>query len=166
MFDQHDGVGDPGAEPPVDKDAALAFGGPIVVFDGITLSFDDKVILREVSFTLQTGKASGNTVTVLGTGVTTNIVGHALATVNIGNGGGLAGISGTLNIENTTNLTNVNIDDSTDTAGRTATFTDMGANPSDFEHNGNHWGQLRWHLTRAALASRIMVGFPDARPQL
>jgi len=55
MFDQHDGVGDPGAEPPVDKDTALAFGGPIVVFDGITLSFDDKVILREVSFTLQTG---------------------------------------------------------------------------------------------------------------
>jgi phospholipid/cholesterol/gamma-HCH transport system ATP-binding protein len=36
-------------------DEALAFGGPIIVFDGVHLSFDDKVILRDVSFTLQTG---------------------------------------------------------------------------------------------------------------
>ncbi len=36
-------------------DEALAHGGPIVVFDGVHLSFDDKVILRDVSFTLQTG---------------------------------------------------------------------------------------------------------------
>ena len=34
---------------------ALAFGGPIIVFDGVHLAFDDKVILRDVSFTLQTG---------------------------------------------------------------------------------------------------------------
>ena len=34
---------------------ALAFGGPIVVFDQVSLAFDEKVILREVSFTLQTG---------------------------------------------------------------------------------------------------------------
>jgi phospholipid/cholesterol/gamma-HCH transport system ATP-binding protein len=34
---------------------ALGPGGPIVVFDGVWLAFDDKVILREVSFTLQTG---------------------------------------------------------------------------------------------------------------
>ena len=34
---------------------ALAHGGPIIVFDRVTLAFDDKVILREVSFTLQTG---------------------------------------------------------------------------------------------------------------
>ncbi|PYR58106.1 MAG: organic solvent resistance ABC transporter ATP-binding protein, partial [Acidobacteria bacterium] len=34
---------------------ALAHGGPIIVFDGVNLSFDDKVILRDVSFTLQTG---------------------------------------------------------------------------------------------------------------
>ena len=34
---------------------ALGFGGPIVVFDGVHLAFDDKVILRDVSFTLQTG---------------------------------------------------------------------------------------------------------------
>src|SRR3954449_9807029 len=36
-------------------DEALAFGGPIVVFDEVHLSFDEKVILRGVSFTLQTG---------------------------------------------------------------------------------------------------------------
>ena len=36
-------------------DEALAFGGPIVVFDKVNLAFDEKVILRDVSFTLQTG---------------------------------------------------------------------------------------------------------------
>jgi len=36
-------------------DEALAFGGPIVVFDGVHLAFDEKVILRDVSFTLKTG---------------------------------------------------------------------------------------------------------------
>jgi len=36
-------------------DEALAFGGPIVVFDNVDLAFDEKAILRRVSFTLQTG---------------------------------------------------------------------------------------------------------------
>jgi phospholipid/cholesterol/gamma-HCH transport system ATP-binding protein len=36
-------------------DEALGFGGPIVVFDHVDLAFDDKVILKQVSFTLQTG---------------------------------------------------------------------------------------------------------------
>ena len=36
-------------------DEALGPGGPIVVFDKVRLAFDDKVILRDVSFTLQTG---------------------------------------------------------------------------------------------------------------
>ena len=36
-------------------DEALAFGGPIIVFDNVTLAFDEKVILHDVSFTLQTG---------------------------------------------------------------------------------------------------------------
>jgi phospholipid/cholesterol/gamma-HCH transport system ATP-binding protein len=34
---------------------ALGHGGPIVVFDKVHLAFDEKVILRDVSFTLQTG---------------------------------------------------------------------------------------------------------------
>ncbi len=36
-------------------DEALGFGGPIIVFDQVDLAFDEKVILRRVSFTLQTG---------------------------------------------------------------------------------------------------------------
>jgi phospholipid/cholesterol/gamma-HCH transport system ATP-binding protein len=34
---------------------ALAHGGPIIVFDNVHLAFDEKVILQNVSFTLQTG---------------------------------------------------------------------------------------------------------------
>jgi phospholipid/cholesterol/gamma-HCH transport system ATP-binding protein len=34
---------------------ALGPGGPIIVFDQVWLAFDEKVILRDVSFTLQTG---------------------------------------------------------------------------------------------------------------
>src|SRR5687767_15309817 len=34
---------------------ALGPGSPIVVFDKVSLAFDDKVVLREVSFTLLTG---------------------------------------------------------------------------------------------------------------
>jgi phospholipid/cholesterol/gamma-HCH transport system ATP-binding protein len=36
-------------------DEALAHGGPIIVFDKVCLAFDEKEILRDVSFTLQTG---------------------------------------------------------------------------------------------------------------
>ena len=42
------------ARPPL-LDEALAFGGPIIVFDHVDLAFDEKVILRQVSFTLLTG---------------------------------------------------------------------------------------------------------------
>ena len=34
---------------------AMAHGGPIIVFDGVSLAFDDKEILRSVSFTLKAG---------------------------------------------------------------------------------------------------------------
>jgi phospholipid/cholesterol/gamma-HCH transport system ATP-binding protein len=40
---------------PVLLDEALAFGGPIIVFDHVSLAFDEKAILRDVTFTLQTG---------------------------------------------------------------------------------------------------------------
>jgi phospholipid/cholesterol/gamma-HCH transport system ATP-binding protein len=42
-------------ERPALLDEALSFGGPIIVFDKVNLAFDENVILREVSFTLQTG---------------------------------------------------------------------------------------------------------------
>jgi phospholipid/cholesterol/gamma-HCH transport system ATP-binding protein len=34
---------------------AMAHGGPIILFDDVSLAFDEKEILRDVSFTLQTG---------------------------------------------------------------------------------------------------------------
>ena len=36
-------------------DEALAHGGPIIVFDDVHLAFDEKVILKGISFTLKTG---------------------------------------------------------------------------------------------------------------
>jgi phospholipid/cholesterol/gamma-HCH transport system ATP-binding protein len=36
-------------------DEALAHGGPIIVFDKVCLAFDDKQILKDVTFTLKTG---------------------------------------------------------------------------------------------------------------
>jgi len=36
-------------------DEALGPGGPIILFDHVYLAFDDKVILREITFTLKTG---------------------------------------------------------------------------------------------------------------
>jgi phospholipid/cholesterol/gamma-HCH transport system ATP-binding protein len=44
----------PQPRPPL-LDEALAHGGPIIVFDDVHLAFDEKVILRGVSFTVQTG---------------------------------------------------------------------------------------------------------------
>jgi len=44
----------PAPRPPL-LEEALGPGGPIVVFDRVHLAFDDKVILRDVSFTLKTG---------------------------------------------------------------------------------------------------------------
>jgi phospholipid/cholesterol/gamma-HCH transport system ATP-binding protein len=43
------------SRPPLPADPYLLPDGPIVVFDRVSLAFDDKVILREVSFTLLTG---------------------------------------------------------------------------------------------------------------
>jgi phospholipid/cholesterol/gamma-HCH transport system ATP-binding protein len=43
------------ADRPALLDEALAFGGPIIVFDNVCLAFDEKPILCHVSFTLQTG---------------------------------------------------------------------------------------------------------------
>jgi hypothetical protein len=95
------------------------------------------------SVTLQTGFLIRTVVNVQGTGVTTNIVSHAGDSVNVGNAGSLAGIVGTLNIENPPNRTDLTIDDSADTTARTVTLSDIGPNPSDFEHGTNDWGQVR-----------------------
>jgi len=44
----------PGPRPPL-LEEALGPGGPIIVLDQVSLAFDEKVILREISFTLKTG---------------------------------------------------------------------------------------------------------------
>ena len=44
----------PTPRPPL-LEEALAHGGPIIVFDHVSLAFDEKVILSNISFTLQTG---------------------------------------------------------------------------------------------------------------
>ncbi len=81
------------------------------------------------SITIKTGKASSssNVVNVLATGVTTNLVGQGLTTVNIGSnapslGGTLANIAGPVNLSSSS-LTTLVVDDSGDTTARTATIT-------------------------------------------
>ena len=76
------------------------------------------------------------------TGVTTNIVGHANDTVLGGKSGSLAGINGALNVENLSGSTFLAVDGSTDSGGRTVTFSNIGTNPNDFEHNSTPWGQI------------------------
>ena len=44
----------PAPRPPL-LEEALAHGGPIIVFDQVYLAFDEKLILDDISFTLQTG---------------------------------------------------------------------------------------------------------------
>jgi hypothetical protein len=67
-----------------------------------------------------------STVNVLSTGdggfaTTTNLFNNGPATINVGNAGSLAGIQGALNLENEPNYDTVNIDDSNDPTGQTAT---------------------------------------------
>jgi hypothetical protein len=64
-----------------------------------------------------------STVNVLGTGVTTNVFNNALATINVGSAGSLAGIVGALNLENEPSYDTVNINDQADAANYTASIT-------------------------------------------
>jgi hypothetical protein len=82
------------------------------------------------SLTVQTGTNGGDVVNVQQTQVATNVVGNAFGTtVNVGNAGGVAGIQGTLNVDNPPHFSNINVDDSADTTARTvslSTFTPSG----------------------------------------
>jgi hypothetical protein len=60
------------------------------------------------------------TVNVLGTGVTTTLFNLAPATVNIGNNNSIAGVQGTLNLENEPDFDTVNINDQSDATAHTA----------------------------------------------
>ena len=81
------------------------------------------------SLTLRTG-GGGINVNVLATGVSTSLVGNGPTTVNVGNRvSGVQEILGPLTITNPPDFTTLNVDDSADQTGRTATldtFTDSG----------------------------------------
>ena len=82
------------------------------------------------SLTIDTSTIDGNVVGVWENGVTTNLIGNAATTVNIGDGlVGVQSILGTLNIDNPQALTAIHIDDSADTSARTTimgTYTPAG----------------------------------------
>jgi hypothetical protein len=97
--------------------------------------------------TVKTGDG-GVQVNVLATGVPTNLIGTRLGasstdtTVNVGNAGSLAGIAGTLNIENPRWYSAITVDDSADNSAPTVTLSTLGTNPADSESNSDPWGQI------------------------
>jgi hypothetical protein len=88
------------------------------------------------------GGKGGNTFNVNSTAVTTNLIGNAATTINVGNGGSMQGILGTLNIEDPTGHTTINADDSADGTARIVTLGTLGSNPVDSEGNSGPWGQI------------------------
>jgi hypothetical protein len=66
--------------------------------------------------TVKTDPGSGTLVDVLATGVPTYLIGNGPTTVNVGSAGSLGDILGALNVSNTSGLTDLNVDDSADTA--------------------------------------------------
>ncbi len=115
-----------------------ASGGVEAVLNGTTDSFKPGQI---TSILIALGGGS-NTITVLGTpvGVTTDIVSGGSDTVNVGNGT-TKYIHGDVNIENAATLTNILVNDSTDTTPHTVTMQNIGTNPID-PGNRDTWGQL------------------------
>jgi hypothetical protein len=97
-----------------------------------------------VSLTVRTGAMDGNVVNIQGTGTTTNVVGNANATVNVGSGGLVQGVQGNVNIENPTPAasTTVNVDDSADSIPRTVALQNIGSNPADSEGTSEPWGRI------------------------
>ena len=71
---------------------------------------------------ITTGSAA-DTVNVLATGVTTNISDGGYDVVNVGNGGSVQGILGTLNLQNPLSFNTINVNDSADTTARTVTLS-------------------------------------------
>jgi hypothetical protein len=87
------------------------------------------------SVNLTTGSGS-DTVDVLATGVPTNITNGGWAdVVNVGTGGSVQGILGTLTLQNPPGFNTVNVDDSADTTARTVTL-------STYSSGGLNWGSI------------------------
>jgi len=102
----------------------------------INYEYDDTT-----SVSVTTGHAA-DTVNVLATGVTTNLIGNGgRDTVNVGNAGSVQGILGTLSIENPPSFNTINVNDSADTTARTVTLSTF-VNPNDSQHNSDPWGTI------------------------
>ena len=86
------------------------------------------------SVNITTGSAA-DTVNVLATGVTTNISDGGYDVVNVGNGGSVQGILGTLNLQNPLSFNTINVNDSADTTARTVTL-------STYSSGGANWGSI------------------------
>ena len=103
-----------------------------VVADGLTtLNINGGTVAGNV-FNLQAIPAA----------ITTNVVGAAAATVNVGLGGSTQAISGPVNIENPPALNTIVVDDSSDSTGRVVTLSSFSPNPSDSEGNSDTWGKI------------------------
>src|SRR5271157_934825 len=103
------------------------------------------------SLTINTGTASGNVFGVWENGVPTTLIGNGLTTVNVGDGlVGVQSILGTLNIENPSSFTTINVDDSANTGVNTA---HMGTIPS----GPPNWG----YITGLAASANINYRYAD-----
>jgi hypothetical protein len=76
-----------------------------------------------LAVTVQTGTGSGSGVNVLATNVPVNLIGHSPAGFNVGNAGSVQAINGPLTITGSPGSV-VNVDDSADSAARTAVTLD------------------------------------------
>jgi Ca2+-binding RTX toxin-like protein len=102
-------------------------GGVLVTLNGQTFSFPYGEI-NDV--TINTGSGA-NTVNILNTTYTApvSVVGDGADTINIGSGGSVQGIQGSISLENPPSFDTINIDDSNDPLGHTVwlnTYTPVG----------------------------------------
>jgi hypothetical protein len=109
------------------------------------------------NITIDTGDG-GDTINVLATGATTNLVGTSSTltdtTVNVGDAGDLQNIQGTLNIENPVWLNQITVDDSADTGARTVTL-DTTTSATDSQGNTDVYGRI------SGLAPGLFVDAPE-----
>jgi hypothetical protein len=91
-----------------------------------------------------------STVDVLGTGTTTNVINFGNATINVGSAGSVAGIRGTLNLENVAGaFDTVNINSQNDTASQTVTLSTIQQGlTSRGAVNGLPSAQITWDNAR------------------
>ena len=124
----------------------------------INYEYDDTT-----SVSVTTGHAA-DTVNVLATGVTTNLIGNGgRDTVNVGNAGSVQGILGTLSIENPPSFNTINVNDSADTTARTVTLSTF-VNPNDSQHNSDPWGTITGlRPRRSTMSTTTPPAYPSPR---